>query len=126
MTIAQPIQTGNLKRPSAIATLKDLADLLELEEEDDYGLLKPSQYAFKTAMDWLLDAYVMMGETFPRESTCTDPVGRITVDWTRRDPKRKVRLFCPSTAEQPVDIYHASDANSAVEDVTAVSSLVIG
>jgi hypothetical protein len=32
-------------------TLKSLLELLDLEEEDEYGTLKPTDYAFKTTID---------------------------------------------------------------------------
>lgn len=56
-------------------TLKRLIALLEEDETDDYGILQPSQSAFKLAMRLVIDAYEAMGNTFKRASVSTDEQG---------------------------------------------------
>ena len=59
MSIAQYTQ------PSAsdiTITLKRLVALLEEDDIDDYGILQPSQYAFKTVMKLVVEAYELMGD----------------------------------------------------------------
>src|SRR6476620_1583528 len=98
-------------------TVERLLELLDLEEEDEYGILRPTEYAFRTAMKLVVEAYDIMGNSFPKCSTGTDDRGSITLDWTSLEPERTVRLFCPFSAEQPVDIYHHANNENAVEDM---------
>ena len=104
-------------------TIERLIELLDLEEEDEYGILRPTEYAFRTAMKLVVEAYDSMGNSFPKCSTGTDDQGSITLDWTSLEPERTVRLFCPFNAEKPVDIYHHAKNENAVEDI--VSSTVV-
>jgi hypothetical protein len=104
--------------------LKRILELLDLEEEDDYGILKPTEYAFKTAMQLVVEANEIMGDYFPKASASTDHKGSIRITWKNRETKRLVRLFCPCNSEQPVDIYHDSSDEYNVEDVSSVSTLV--
>ncbi|MBR8836827.1 MAG: hypothetical protein DSM106950_23135 [Stigonema ocellatum SAG 48.90 = DSM 106950] len=58
MTVAQSA------KPSFVditVTLKRLVALLEEDETDEYGILQPSQSAFKLAMRLVVDAYEAMG-----------------------------------------------------------------
>ncbi|MBD2772304.1 hypothetical protein [Iningainema tapete] len=105
-------------------TLKRILELLEAEDEDDYGILKPTDYAFKTALSLVSEAYSQMGDTFPKATASTDHEGGIRLAWTSLKPERTVRLFCPSSSEKPVDIYHSTSDEYAVEDVVSVSTLV--
>ena len=105
-------------------TVERLIELLDLEEEDEYGILIPTEYAFRTAMKLVVEAYDSMGNSFPKCSTGTDDRGSITLDWTSLKPERTVRLFCPFSAEQPVDIYHHAKNENAVEDIASSSTLV--
>ena len=105
-------------------TLKRLVELLDLEEEDDYGILRPTPYAFTTAMKLVLEAYEVMGDSFPPASPCTDHLGGIKLSWSSRNPERTVRLFCPDSPEQPADIYHSTSNEYAVEYLLSVSRLL--
>jgi len=81
-------------------TLKRIVELLESEEKDDYGILKPSEYAFKTAMNLVVETYEMMGSSFPKASASTDHEGGIILAWKNRELERQVRLFCPFSPEK--------------------------
>jgi hypothetical protein len=105
-------------------TIERLLELLDLEEEDEYGILRPTEYAFKTAMKLIVEAYDVLGNNFPKASTSTDDSGSITLDWTSLDRDRTVRLFCPYSAEQPVDIFHHTKDEYAVEDIVSSPTLV--
>jgi hypothetical protein len=116
--------TTSVELPGITITLKRLVALLELEDEDDYGILKPSDRAFKTVMNLVLDANSLMKNSFPRASASTDHEGGIRLTWQKLEPERTVRLFCPASPEHPVDIYHATNDEYAVEDLVSVSTLV--
>jgi hypothetical protein len=101
-------------------TLKRLVALLEEDETDEYGILQPSQNAFKLAMRLVVDAYEAMGDLFPRASVSTDEKGGIRLTWSKQAPDAEVRLVCPADLEQQAYLYHEIGDNYAVErDVTA-------
>ncbi|MBW4508026.1 MAG: hypothetical protein KME64_16155 [Scytonematopsis contorta HA4267-MV1] len=116
--------TAALEVQGITITLKRIIELLEAEDEDDYGILKPSDYTFKTALNLISSAYDQMGSSFPKASVSTDDEGGIRLSWTRHNPKRVVRLFCPSSAEKKVDIYHSTAEDYAIEDVFEAATLV--
>ncbi|MCC5637593.1 hypothetical protein LC593_17455 [Nostoc sp. CHAB 5844] len=124
MTVAQSAKSD---RSDITVTLKRLVALLEEDETDEYGILQPSQYAFKLAMQLVIDAYETMGvgaarrrHRFLRASAATDEHGSIRLTWSKRSPECEVRLVCPATAEQQAYLYHEMGDNYAVErDVTA-------
>ncbi|MFS8119627.1 MAG: hypothetical protein ACMG55_14235 [Microcoleus sp.] len=105
-------------------TVERLIELLDLEDDDEYGILKPTEYAFRTAMKLVVEAYDILGGNFPKASAATDDRGSITLDWTSLEPDRTVRLFCPFSQEQPVDIFHHTEDEYAVEDIISSPTLV--
>ena len=60
--------------------MKNLLDLLDLDTEDEYGILRPNDYAFKMAMNLIIDTYTMMGDEFPQGSSSTDDQGGIRIN----------------------------------------------
>jgi len=92
-------------KPFAV-TLESLVELLELEDEDDYGVLKPTEYAYLTAMKLVLEAYKVLGSDFPKASASTDDEGGIRLSWQSREKDCRVRVFCPSSPEKKAYIYH--------------------
>jgi hypothetical protein len=88
MTIAQSA------RPSSspiTVTLKRLVALLEEDETDEYGVLQPSQAAFKLAMRLVLEAYDAMGDSFPKASASTDEQGSIRLTWSKLESDCEVQ-----------------------------------
>jgi hypothetical protein len=96
-------------------TLKRIVGLLESEEEDEYGILKPSDYAFKTIINLVLEAHSLMGNSFPKASASTDHEGGISLDWAKVETDRQVSLFCPFSSEQKAYIYHQISDEYAVD-----------
>ena len=62
-------------------TVERLIQLLHLEAEDEYGILRPTEYAFRTAMKFVVEAYDSMGNSFPKCSMGTDDQGSIRLAW---------------------------------------------
>lgn len=105
-------------------TVERLIELLDLEEEDDYGILRPTEYAFRTAMKLVVEAYDSMGNSFPKASTGTDDRGSIRLAWQNINADRRVRLFCPHSSDDKAYIYHQKSEEYASEDITSGAILV--
>jgi hypothetical protein len=121
MTIAQSA------RPSSspiTVTLKRLVALLEEDETDEYGVLQPSQTAFKLAMRLVLEAYDAMGDSFPKASASTDEQGSIRLTWSKLESDCEVRLFCPAHSDQQAYLYHELGNDYAIEREVTVSILL--
>lgn len=116
--------TTSLELQGITITLKRLVALLESEDEDDYGILKPTDYAFKTVLNLVSEAYSVMGSNFPKASASTDEEGGIRLTWSQMEPEREIRLICPSSPEQPAYIYHETSDDYAVEYDVSVPTLV--
>lgn len=113
-------------RPSSspiTVTLKRLIALLKEDETDEYGILQPSQAAFKLAMRFIVEAYDVMGDRFPKASASTDEQGSIRLAWSKLESECEVRLICPAGTDQPVYLYHELGNDYAVEREVTVSIL---
>jgi hypothetical protein len=70
MTIAKEAVYDRSSKNSCSAftiTIKRLGELYESEDdEDEYGVLKPSTYAFKTAVNLVLEAHSIMEKNFQK------------------------------------------------------------
>ncbi|MEG4963882.1 MULTISPECIES: hypothetical protein [unclassified Microcoleus] len=105
-------------------TVERLSELLDLEEEDEYGILRPTEYAFRTAMKLVVDAYDSMGNSFPKASKISpNKKGSIWVAWENTNSDRAVRLICPINADQKSYIYHVSGEYGS-KDITSAAILV--
>lgn len=121
MTIAQPTKPSS--SPITV-TLKRLVALLEEEETDEYGILQPTQAAFRLAMRLVVEAYEAMGDRFPKASVSTDEYGSIRLTWTKLDPDCEVRLVCPAQTDQQAYLYHERGNDYAVERDVTLSTLM--
>ena len=130
MTLAKEQTTGSISNyigSGFSITLKRLGELYEGEDdEDEYGILKPSEFAFKTALDLVVAAHSVMGNSFPKASACTDHQGGVSLTWTSVTPACKVRLFCPfiDDDEQLVRIYYRKNDEHGSEKVISAAILV--
>jgi hypothetical protein len=105
-------------------TIERLIELLDLESEDEYGILRPTEYAFRTAMKLVVEAYDRMGNSFPKCSIGTDDRGSIRLAWQNLNSNCRVRLFFPSNAEEKAYIYHQKNQEYKSEDLISASTLV--
>jgi hypothetical protein len=121
MTVAQSAKPSS---SNITVTLKRLIALLEEDETDEYGILQPSQSAFKLAMRLVVETYEIMGDSFPRASASTDEQGSIRLTWSKLEPECEVRLVCPADANQQAYLYHELGENYAVEKSVTTSILV--
>lgn len=99
-----------------------LIELFQEEDEDEYGLLKPTTYAFVTAWKLVSDASKLMEKSFPKASASTDDKGGIRLTWTRLESEIEVRLICPSEPSQKTYLYHEKgEAHGIIDDVTGLT-----
>jgi hypothetical protein len=109
MTIAPNLITETSPQSGLLnyrITAQRILELLELEEEDEYGILKPTEYAFRTAMKLVLGAYDIMRDSFPKASACPDEKGGIMLDWSKNNPDCAIHLFCQKSPEIQAYISH--------------------
>jgi hypothetical protein len=104
-------------------TVEGSIQLLDLEEEDEYGILRPTEYAFRTAMKFVVEAYDSMGNSFSKCSTGTDDRGCIRLAWQNINGDRRVRLFCPHSSDEKAYIYPMSGEYGS-KDITSAVILV--
>ncbi|MCW6049223.1 hypothetical protein K4039_03775 [Lyngbya sp. CCAP 1446/10] len=126
MTVAneQITDSSSTKRLSNFrVTVERLLELLDLED-DEYGILRPTEYAFKTAMKLIVEAYDVLGNDFPKASTSTDDAGSIRLAWQNKNADCRVRLFCPSNADAQTYVYHQKNEEYKSEDLISASTLV--
>jgi hypothetical protein len=127
MTLAKE-QTTDSSSNSGLSnfriTVERLLELLELEQEDEYGILRPTEYAFRTAMKLIVETYDILGDTFPKASTGTDDLGSIRLAWQNVNADQRVRLFCPHSSDEKAYIYHQNSEEYASEDITSGAILV--
>ncbi|MEG4320971.1 MULTISPECIES: hypothetical protein [unclassified Microcoleus] len=104
-------------------TVEGLLELLDLEEEDEYGILRPTEYAFRTAIKLVVEAYDRMGNNLTKCSTGTDDQGSIRLDWTSLELDRTIRLFCPHNGSDKAYIYYHKSEEYGSEDITSAATL---
>ena len=94
-------------------SLSRLVDLLDDNGEDDYGVIGPTQFAFKTAFRMIEKAEKIAGGEFS-SSPSVDAEGGIRVTWRNGD--RQIKLICPSAPDLPMYVYQSSPEGSALRN----------
>jgi hypothetical protein len=107
--------------PETGITLSRLVSLLDEEETDDYGILRPTLFAFITALELIAGASLLMSSGLPRATPCTDEQGGIRFEWSR--PAREVGLVVPAHQGGRMYIYHAHEDKHELEDQVSASTL---
>lgn len=98
------------------ASLSRLVGLLDDDEDgdqDDYGQIGPTQFAFKTAYQMIENTEEVVG-TLPAGSPTVDSEGGIRVTWEINN--RRVKLICPATRKGQMYIYHSSAEGSQIQN----------
>ena len=116
-TTAIPYNTGNvwmLQNESPLtALLSDLRDLLKEEEEDDYGILKPTYHAFATALNLVMEISMFIHAGYPFAAVSTDSEGGIRIEWVKG--RGEIRLIIPASNSKPPYIYYEFDDKYGVD-----------
>jgi len=106
----RPPQIPPLNPPVSIS-LRRLLNLLQEKGEDDYGVIDPTQFAFKTAIEFVLNAESMLGREI-KSSPVVDSEGGIRIAW--RIGSRQVKLICPATPDGTIYVYESSPTGSSI------------
>lgn len=104
-------------------TKNRLLELLQEEDEDDDGFLKPTPCAFDRAWNLLESVSEIMKEQFPKAWVSTDDRGGIRVTWSKLEVDAEVRLVCGATPESQTYIYHEQGSEYDIVRQVSVSSL---
>ena len=108
----EPIRPERLGLASAgirhlSAIIRQLDELLNEPESDEYGTLRPSRHAFEAARQLLIDAAIVSaqeGRPIPYGCASTDSEGGIRIEWVR--PASSVHLVVPASPDRRSYVYH--------------------
>lgn len=104
--------------PHISALLKELVELWNGPEEDDYGIARPTKSAFDETVTLLVDTATVLGgrKQIPRGCVSVDSVGGVRVEWVR--DQCNVHLAVPASDETESYIFHEFNGNYATEEAT--------
>ena len=102
-------------------TVSRVRELLSEPETDEYGISRPTPYAYHRALQLLEGASRQARHPIPRGSASTDSEGGIRVTWTRTN--RELRLVVASSVERDSYIYYEAGDSYGVEAVSSSKDL---
>ena len=102
-------------------SLQRLLDLLAENGEDDHGVVSPTQFAFKLASQFVLNAEWKIGQEL-RSSPVVDSEGGIRITW--KSGNKTIKLICPATPNAPIYIYQSSPTGSSVHNQNVTSAML--
>lgn len=111
------LASANIRYLSAI--IRQLVDLRNEEESDEYGTLRASRHAFDVACHLLTDAAIasaLNGRAIPQGCASTDSEGGIHIQWMR--PTVGVSLVVPASTDRNAYIYHEVGSVYSTEPAT--------
>jgi hypothetical protein len=124
----RPLITERVRSLSAELTdgpryvVEELIALLEGEEHDEQGVLRPTLFAFRRTFHLIQQVGLQLREHFPRAAVSTDSEGGCRIQWLW--PKRQVRLIVPAQGDGQQYIYHQEGNNYSVEEDVSPQRLV--
>lgn len=98
--------------------IKQLVELWMEEEEDEYGRLRPTKYAFDKSVQLLVDTTreLRLHEITAGCCVSTDSEGGVRLEWIQ--PKASIHLVIPSDESREAYIYHEVDNEYATDNAT--------
>jgi hypothetical protein len=103
--------------------IKQLQNLLDEKEEDEYGILRANKTACKIACGLVGDAAIISAREYnriiPFGLASTDSEGGIRIEWTT--PTSGVRLVVPANDPFDAYVYHEVDNQYATDPATPES-----
>jgi hypothetical protein len=107
--------------PGAREMVKRLSSLLDEEESDEYGVLRPTVFSFNRTVNLVYHSALELGERFPVGAVCTDDRGGCRIEWTRAE--RQVRLAIPSEATGRQYVYHQHGKDHSIDEEISAARL---
>jgi hypothetical protein len=99
-----------------------MLELLQEEEEDDYGILRPTSYAFNNTWNLLENVSKILETEFPKAWASTDENGGIRLTWSNVESNAGISLMCGASPEDQTYIYHEhGDIYGVVKEVSVFS-----
>lgn len=102
--------------------IRQLIELREAEESDEYGTLRADKDAYETACQLVTDAAIVLGNdkrAIPRGNASTDAEGGVRIEWIRKNAS--VHLVVPAKSKAPPYVYHEVDGPYSTVAATAES-----
>ena len=101
------------------STARQLVDLWKEPEEDDYGRLRPTGYAFNRSFGLLVNAAIEARPQgrIPAGCVSTDSEGGVRIEWVCSTAS--VHLVVPAARDGMPYIYHEVGDDYATEDATS-------
>lgn len=102
--------------------VRQLVELWNGPEFDEYGVLRPTQDAFGKAISILVDAAIIAHRErgrIPSGCVSTDSEGGVRIEWVRETSS--VHLVVPAANSSESYVYHEVDNGYATEDATPES-----
>ena len=112
------------KESPRTAILSDLRDLMKEggeDEEDEYGVLRPTSHAFRTALNFIIEASSLLMDEYPFGCASTDSEGGIRIEWFKTTGE--IRLVIPASKEKEPYIYYEFGEKYGVDGRASVSKL---
>lgn len=111
--------SSNSSNEALKITQERLIELWQEDEEDEYGIVRPTVYAFDKAWSIITEASQFLKDSFRKASVSTDEEGGIRLTWTKLESEAEVRLICPCDHYKEVYLYHEKDSEyNIVKNVT--------
>jgi hypothetical protein len=121
----QPDYPANTGLSNLRAITHNLLQLLDLEQTDEYGILRPSEYAYVTALQLILKVYNTLRDNFPAGSAGTDDTGSIRIIWQNRSASKKVSIFCSHSSVDTAYVYHQEGEFYDSEDLASIDVKIL-
>ncbi len=99
--------------------LRQLLELRDGPENDDYGRLQPTQHAYNTTVELLVDAAIdaqSERRQIPHGCVSTDSEGGVRIEWIREEAS--VHLVVPAEQSKAPYVYHEVGGKYATEEAT--------
>jgi hypothetical protein len=100
--------------------LSQLGNLRKEPENDEYGILRPSEHAYAEACNTLIDAAIVLAQRFGRQvpygCVSTDSEGGVRIVWMR--PTKSVQVAIPRFANGVDYLYHEDGDKYDTEPLT--------
>lgn len=103
------------RREGLQVTLSRLRELWNEPESDDYGVARPTSFAYDTAKWLLQQAAEVMESPFPRGSAAVDYEGGITVSWIK--PDRQLHLLIPASGQKQCSVYFYTAQSQSLQSL---------